>query len=65
MQPHLVTWRDNWGGRVPAVVLPATTEEMAAVVAICAATKTPIVPQGGNTGLTGAGQPHDETCFRS
>ena len=60
MQPHLVAWRDNWAGAVPAVVLPATTEEMAAVVAICARTKTPIVPQGGNTGLTGASQPHDD-----
>ncbi|WP_159997596.1 FAD-binding oxidoreductase [Roseomonas sp. 18066] len=57
-QPHLVAWRDNWTGAVPAVVMPADTAQMAAVVAICAATATPIVPQGGNTGLTGASQPH-------
>jgi FAD/FMN-containing dehydrogenase len=59
IQPFMVAWRDSWEGRVPAVVQPATTEELAAVVRICAATKTPMVPQGGNTGLTGGGQPHN------
>lgn len=59
MQPFLVSWRDNWEGRVPMVVQPATTDELAEVVRICAATRTPIVPQGGNTGLTGGGQPHN------
>jgi FAD/FMN-containing dehydrogenase len=58
MQPMMESWRDNWVGRVPLVVLPATTEELAAVVRVCAATRTPIVPQGGNTGLTGGSQPH-------
>ncbi|WP_120009895.1 FAD-binding oxidoreductase [Teichococcus vastitatis] len=60
MQPMMLAWRDNWQGRVPLVVMPASTEEMAAVVALCARTGTPIVPQGGNTGLTGASQPHDD-----
>jgi len=60
MQPLMVAWRDSWEGRVPLVVMPATTEELAAVVAICAKTNTPIVPQGGNTGLTGASQPHGD-----
>ncbi len=58
MQPLMESWRDNWVGRVPLVVQPATTEQMAAVIAVCAATRTPVVPQGGNTGLTGSGQPH-------
>ncbi|WP_398467464.1 FAD-binding oxidoreductase [Tardiphaga sp.] len=60
MQPLMVAWRDSWEGRVPLVVMPATTEELGAVVAICAKTNTPIVPQGGNTGLTGASQPHGD-----
>lgn len=60
MQPLMVAWRDNWEGRVPLVVMPASTEELAAVVAVCARTGTPIVPQGGNTGLTGASQPHGD-----
>jgi FAD/FMN-containing dehydrogenase len=60
MQPLMVAWRDGWQGRVPLVVQPANTAELAAVVAICHRTRTPIVPQGGNTGLTGASQPHGD-----
>lgn len=60
MQPFLESWRDNWVGRSPLVVLPDSTEALAAVVRICAETGTPIVPQGGNTGLTGASQPHED-----
>jgi FAD/FMN-containing dehydrogenase len=56
--PYCQSWRDDWKGAVPLVVRPATTADVAAVVRICAETRTPIVPQGGNTGLTGASQPH-------
>jgi FAD/FMN-containing dehydrogenase len=58
--PFSKSWRDDWEGRVPLVLRPKTTPEMAAVVKICAETGTRIVPQGGNTGLTGAGQPHND-----
>lgn len=58
MQPLMESWRDGWVGRVPLVVQPATTAELAAVMRICAATRTPVVPQGGNTGLTGSSQLH-------
>lgn len=58
MQPLMNSWRDNWAGRSPLVVQPATTEELARVMRVCAATRTAVVPQGGNTGLTGGGQPH-------
>lgn len=57
--PHCVSWRDGWEGWVPLVVKPANTTELADVVRICAESATPIVPQGGNTGLTGGSQPHD------
>lgn len=60
MQPLMVAWRDGWSGRVPLVVQPASPSELAEVVAICHRTRTPIVPQGGNTGLTGASQPHGD-----
>ena len=56
--PLCQSWRDNWHGWVPMVVKPANVDEVAAVIAICAASATPIVPQGGNTGLTGGSQPH-------
>ncbi len=44
-------WRRRVHGKALAVVRPATTEQVAAVVKSCAANGTSIVPQGGNTGL--------------
>ncbi|MFZ1989026.1 MAG: FAD-binding oxidoreductase [Alphaproteobacteria bacterium] len=58
--PHLVEWRDRYQGETPLLVRPVSTEEVAAVVKICAETKTPIVPQGGNTGLVGGQVPFGE-----
>jgi FAD/FMN-containing dehydrogenase len=60
MEPWLKSWRDNWRGAVPIILRPASTAELAELVRVCAETRTPIVPQGGNTGLTGASQPHDD-----
>jgi FAD/FMN-containing dehydrogenase len=50
-------WRKRSRGKALAVVRPATTEQVAAVVRACAAAGTPIVPQGGNTGLVVGGTP--------
>lgn len=58
VEPYCVSWRDNWVGRTPLVLRPATTQEVAAIVSICAEARVPMVPQGGNTGLTGGAQPH-------
>lgn len=58
VEPYCRSWRDDWLGKVPLVLRPASTEEVARIVQICAETRTPIVPQGGNTGLTGASQPN-------
>src|SRR6516165_10059081 len=52
-------WTGRWRGRPCAVVRPATTEQVMAVVSACAAVGVPVVPQGGNTGLVGAGVPGD------
>jgi len=60
MDTYCRSFRDNWTGRVPLVLRPQSTAETAAVVRICAEAGVGIVPQGGNTGLTGAGQPHDD-----
>ena len=57
MAPYLTDWRELYQGRAAAVVRPASTAEVAAVVSLCAATRTPIVPQGGNTGMCGAATP--------
>ncbi len=50
-------WRKRIRGRALAVVRPGSTTEVAAVVKACAALKTSIVPQGGNTGLVVGGVP--------
>jgi len=52
-------WRKRWRGRARAVVRPASTIEVAAVVRACAAAGVALVPQGGNTGLVGGGVPDD------
>ena len=52
-----VDWRKRYRGRALAVVLPASTEQVAQVVRACAAAHTALVPQGGNTGLVGGGVP--------
>ncbi len=57
MAPYLVDERERYHGATPAVVRPSTVEQVASVVALCAAEKIPIVPQGGNTGLCGAATP--------
>ena len=44
-------WRKRAHGKALAVVRPANTQEVAAVVQACAKDFTSIVPQGGNTGL--------------
>jgi FAD/FMN-containing dehydrogenase len=58
--PYCRGWRDGWEGRVPIVLRPQSTQETAAIVRICAEQRIAIVPQGGNTGLTGAAQPHTD-----
>jgi FAD/FMN-containing dehydrogenase len=58
-EPYLVDWRGIYRGAAAAVVRPATTAEVAAVVGLCAETGTPVVPQGGNTGMCGASVPDD------
>ncbi|RZI93536.1 MAG: FAD-binding oxidoreductase, partial [Variovorax sp.] len=67
--PHVLTdgdltaWEQDWRKRVRgkalAVVRPADTAQVAAVVKACAAAGTAIVPQGGNTGLAVGSTPDD------
>jgi FAD/FMN-containing dehydrogenase len=57
LEPYLGDWRGFYRGNAPAVVRPAATGEVAAVVRICAEAGTAIVPQGGNTGMSGAATP--------
>jgi FAD/FMN-containing dehydrogenase len=49
----------RFSGSARLVVRPGSTEEVAAVLRICAGEGVAVVPQGGNTGLVGAGVPRD------
>ncbi len=53
MAPYLTDWRRAFHGRAGAIVRPASTEEVSAVVRLCAGEGIAIVPQGGNTGMCG------------
>ncbi|HEY4112776.1 MAG TPA: FAD-binding oxidoreductase [Rhizomicrobium sp.] len=51
--PHVVEWRSKYQGHTPLMLKPRTTAEVSHALTICNETQTPIVPQGGNTGLVG------------
>ncbi|MFH1043791.1 MAG: FAD-binding oxidoreductase [Pseudomonadota bacterium] len=55
--PYVTDWRKRYFGKALAIVKPASTEEVAAVVKLCAEAGVAIVPQGGNTGLCGGATP--------
>ncbi|MDQ2148396.1 FAD-binding oxidoreductase [Alcaligenaceae bacterium C4P045] len=57
--PYLRDWLGRYEGRTPVVVRPRTTTEVAAVMRLCHQTGTPVVPQGGNTGMSGGATPDD------
>src|SRR5262249_20623702 len=55
---YLVEGRGLYRGHPPMVLRPASTAEVAAILKLATETATPIVPQGGNTGLVGGQIPH-------
>jgi len=58
--PYATDWRKRYFGSALAVVKPASTQEVAAVMRLCAETRTAVVPQGGNTSLCGGATPLTE-----
>jgi glycolate oxidase subunit GlcD len=54
---HDASRRRGVQGRADAVVLPGSSEEVAAVVSWCYAHDTPLIARGGGTGLTGGAVP--------
>src|SRR5688572_32251801 len=57
LEPYLVDWRKQYRGNAVCVARPASTAEVAAVVRLCADAGIAIVPQGGNTSLSGGSVP--------
>ncbi len=52
-------WRGRYTGRALALASPASTQEVAALMRLCADARVPIVPQGGNSGMAGGATPDD------
>ena len=57
LEPHLTEWRDAIRGETPLMLMPASTQQVSAVLQVCHRAGIGIVPQGGNTGLCGGAIP--------
>ena len=65
MAAYLTDWRSAYSGTAAAVVRPASTKEVAAVVGLCHEAGIAVVPQGGNTACAAAPsrtRPADRSC---
>jgi FAD/FMN-containing dehydrogenase len=57
IEPWLTDWRGRVQGQARAMFAPASTEEVAEIVRLAAEHRVPLVPQGGNTGMSGGATP--------
>ncbi len=55
--PWLTDWRERFTGRALAMASPADTAELAALMQLCARHGVAVVPQGGNSGMSGGATP--------
>ena len=64
IEPWVLDWRGRVHGAAPAILAPASTEEVADIVRLAAEHRVPLVPQGGNTGMAaGATPPADGSAL--
>src|SRR6187455_1206009 len=59
LEPYLIEGRGIYHGRSSMLLRPGSTAEVQAILKLANETKTPLVPQGGNTGLVGGQIPFD------
>jgi FAD/FMN-containing dehydrogenase len=57
MAPWLTDWRGRYTGAALALASPTSTAELAALVQLCGKHGVAIVPQGGNSGMSGGATP--------
>src|ERR1700704_5312586 len=57
--PYISEERGLYRGHSPLVLRPGSVAEVSAILKLASETGTPIVPQGGNTGLVGGQTPHN------
>ena len=64
VEAWLTDWRGRVHGSAPAMLAPASTEEVVEIVRLAAEHRVPLVPQGGNTGMAaGATPPADGSAL--
>jgi FAD/FMN-containing dehydrogenase len=56
--PYVHELRGLYPGRTPLVLKPGSVDEVSRILRLATETGTPVVPQGGNTGLVGGQVPH-------
>jgi FAD/FMN-containing dehydrogenase len=59
LEPYLIEGRGIYRGRSSMLLRPGSVAEVQAILKLANETKTPLVPQGGNTGLVGGQIPFD------
>ena len=59
LEPYLIEGRGIYHGRTAMLLRPGSVDEVVAILKLANETKTPLVPQGGNTGLVGGQIPFD------
>jgi FAD/FMN-containing dehydrogenase len=59
IEPYLADFRGLYHGTTPLVACPASTNDVAAVLAICHDLGVGVVPHGGNTSYCGGATPHE------
>jgi len=55
--PLLTDWRGRFHGAADAMLLPASTQDVATMVRLAGEYRVPLVPQGGNTSMVGGATP--------
>jgi FAD/FMN-containing dehydrogenase len=64
IEPWVSDWRGRVHGASPAMLAPATTDEVVEIVKLAIEHRVPLVPQGGNTGMAaGATPPADGSAI--
>ena len=59
VSPWLTDWRGRYTGKALGLASPANAQEVSQIVALCARHRVAIVPQGGNSGMSGGATPDD------
>jgi FAD/FMN-containing dehydrogenase len=57
VEPWLTDWRGRYTGKALALAAPADAAEVAALLKLCSAHRVAVVPQGGNSGMSGGATP--------